>query len=428
MKLENYIILKYLKQSYKNKNIFTSSVTAVSVIAIAIIFYISAVSLMNGYVYGLLKISLEVESFHLDYPSNNSIKTSKIILKDFMKDKRVLYADVYGENKVILSSKNKTTGLIYFRSVPDNIFANDHALNKSLHFSKGSNKLEKNNILISEKTAEKLGISLNEYVYLTASSDKYSSKLVFKRLKVTGIFTSGFVELDEQLAYISLETSETIFNKNSYRIFIKLKNYNDADNFYSDFADKGYYSLTTWQEKNYNKLTSLNFQKNIIALIVTLILLTAVLNILTTVFITVFEKQKDIGILKSFGLKPHNVFTIFLLNGIYLGFVGTFIGVVLGLIVKIWLNDILISASDFLNFFNNLYYQIFSKIFMIQKPEIISFFSKDFYLDKIYTEISIFEVATISFLSIIFSTISSIIPAVKAKNLKPQEIIKGIKQ
>jgi ABC-type lipoprotein release transport system permease subunit len=115
---------------------------------------------------------------------------------------------------------------------------------------------------------------------------------------------------------------------------------------------------------------------------------------------------------------------IFLMNGIYLGVAGIFFGVTLGLLVMNFLNEILEFFGVIINFFDSAVYNIMSVFVKTDAPSNIVIFSKDFYLDKIYTEISFAEIILISFLTLAFSIIASIIPAFRAGKIKPNEVIK----
>lgn len=426
MKIENFISLRFIKEVRKNRTISDSSIIVVIVIALGIIFYISAVSIMNGYIYGIMKISFEIKSFHIDFAGGYNCESVEKIADVFKKDKRVSFASVYRESKVLLSANGKNSGVLYFREMNKDIFKDDKGFDKSLKIVEGAKDLSLNNILISSKTARKLKLRLNDYLFVFTFSNDGESKIRTKRLKVAGIFTTGFQELDEQLAYIGRETGESIFAETlKFNVLVKLHNYKEADRVASDFSYLGFYGITTWYDNNYNDLTALNFEKNIIAFIVILVLFVAILNILTTIYMTVLEKNQDIGILKAIGYSPRSMTLIFLLYGIYLGIIGIVFGVIFGIFVMQHLNMLLELSGHLINFFNNIVYNLSSLFVAQEKPEIIEIFAKDFYLDKIYTDISFGEIVFICVVALIFSIVASIIPALKAGDIKPNEVIRN---
>ncbi|OHD15296.1 MAG: hypothetical protein A2086_00855 [Spirochaetes bacterium GWD1_27_9] len=427
MKIENFIVLNLIKESRKNKDISSSSIIVITVIAAGIIFFISAVSIMNGYIYGLMKISFEIKSFHVDFQADQSIDYAKRTVTRFMKDDRVLFASIYRESRTLLSANGKTTGVVYFRELPEDIFIKDTGLDKTLKLVDGQKSIALNEIMLSQKTAQKLRCKVGDHIFILALGEKDKSKIKLKRLKISGLFSTGFVELDEQLAYVGTETGKTIFDDFiKYDVYIKLKDYMKSTDFVTSQMMLGITGMSTWEETNYNDLTALRFERNIIAFIVILVIFVAILNILTTIYITVLEKRQDIGILKAVGYPPDKITLIFLLNGIYLGVIGIIIGIFGGLFVMSNLNEIIKFFGDIVNFLNSISYNILS-LFVnnIEKPEIIEIFSKDFYLDKIYTEISFSEIVLVSMLTLVFSIIASILPAIKAGNIKPVEVIRN---
>ena len=95
----------------------------------------------------------------------------------------------------------------------------------------------------------------------------------------------------------------------------------------------------------------MHFEKNIIALIVILVIIVAVINILTTIHITVMEKQTDIGVLKAIGYSPRHIVSIFLLDGYYLGMIGVIFGIICGLFIIPHLDTLLTFVGDVVNLY-----------------------------------------------------------------------------
>ena len=419
MKIENYISLRFLKESRKNKNISSSSIIVIIIITISVIFFISSISIMNGFIYGFMKIAFEVKSFHIDFRADYSYENALNAVRRLRENNEIKYAGLYREAKVLLNANGKTSGVYYFRSVPEKIFEKDQGFNQSIRLLDGKKSIKLNEIFISKKISEKLRVKVGDHLYLSAMLVKDNPEITLKRLKVSGIFTTGYQELDEQLVYIGKETGDDIFKENAgYNIFIKLNDYKKAREVAFSFMFTGFGEM-------YNDLVNLRFLKNIIAFIVILVIFVAALNILTTINITVFEKRKDIGILMAIGYSPRNINKIFLLNGIYLGFIGIVSGVLTGLLIMKWLNEILKVFSIIINKLQYMVYWI-AKIFIdISAPKNFEIFSKDYYLDKIYTDISFFEIIIIAGFSLLFSIIASISPAIKAGKIKPIEVLKN---
>lgn len=426
MRIENLISFRLIKEVKKNKNIASSTIIVVSAISISIIFFIFSISIMNGYIYGLMKIAFEVKSFHVTFPAYYSFKDSNYVKNIVDEDDRVSYASLYRETKVLLSANAKTTGIAFFRIMPEDVFLKDHGFNNCIRLIDGKKSLEQNEIMISKKSAEKLRLKIGSSIYLTTMLlDK--EDVVIKRLKVSGIFTTGYAEFDEQLAMIGNKTGDAIFKETLlYNVFIKLKDYKKAKEFSKSYISSGLHDMMDWYELNEYEIKALNFEKNVIIFVVSLVIILASLNILTTINIAIYEKEKVIGILKAIGFSNNRIFNIFIFYGVYLSLVAVFLGVTLGLLFMNFLNEILSAFSFFINSYNSFIYKI-SSLFnsSISQPEKIEFFSKEFYLDKIYTEISFLEIFFIALFAFIFSLLASLLPAKKASKINTIEVIKN---
>jgi len=89
------------------------------------------------------------------------------------------------------------------------------------------------------------------------------------------------------------------------------------------------------------------------------------------------------------------------------------------------LNEIIVFFGYLIDYYQNFIYTILKNFIDIARPENVEIFSKDFYLDKIYTDISFWEIALVGFVALHFSLIAAIIPSVKAGRVKPYEVIRN---
>ncbi len=426
MKLENFLASHFIKKFNYNKSISSASIIVILVISVGIIFFIVSMSIMNGYIYRLLEISLEMKSYHvisLFYHSEDKARKDEIYLAE---DSRTKLSGVYREGKVLASANGKTTGLAFLRAYDENIFNEDANFNKILKIIKGNRDITGNSIMISEKTADKLKVSVGDNIFLTAMSESNDKDIRLRLFKISAIFTTGFVDFDEYFGLIGIGASKNLFFDDvTYTVFMKLNNYKEAKEFVNEYLFKGFPNLYDWERYNYNDIVALRFEKNIIAFIVLLVVFVATLNLLTTTYINTEEKSKTIGMLKAVGINNQSIAVTFLLNGLYLALIGIIIGVLFGLLIADNINILI----NFLNKFVNQYDLFISKIARLftgkNNFQTFEILSKESYFEKVYTEISIYELIFVSFVTLIFSLLASIIPAVKASRMKPNEVIKN---
>lgn len=445
MRLENLIARRYIRYSGENREISSSALTVIISIAVGIIFYICAVSIMNGYIYGVMQLSFEVKSFHVQYdgsrqenvPLTGSIEKRREAMKGkgytemeemrlhFSADKEVKYSALYRETNAVLQYSGKSTAVAFLRELPENIFQKDEGFDKAVRLLKGSKNLAFGEIMISSKTAQKLRIDVGDKLFVSFMENDNTTSVRIRKFTVSGIFSCGLSELDEQLAFIGRETGRRMFNELPYNLMLKLHHYDNAAMFCAKYQADGYMALTHWEEENYNELSALKFQRNIIAMIVILVLFVAVLNLLSTIHITVFEKKREIGILRSTGFVPAQITSLFLYLGLYLAVLGVIPGVIIGLLLCYNLNGIIVGVGKILSAVNMMIYYIGNLFFDSPKPNAIEFFSSDFYLDKLYTSISISEILFITGLTLLFSAAAALFPALKAGYIKPNEVLKN---
>jgi lipoprotein-releasing system permease protein len=445
MRLENFIARRYIRYSGENREISSAAITVITSIAVGIIFYICAVSIMNGYIHGVMQLSFEVKSFHVQYdgsrqenvPITGSIEKRREALKGkgytemeqmrlhFAEDKDVKYSALYRETNAVLQYSGKSTAVAFLREFPEDIFTADSGFDKKIKLSDGNKSLNFGEIMISGKTAQKLKIGVGDKLFVSFMEDDDTTSVRIRRLTVSGVFSCGLSELDEQLAFIGRETGRRMFAQLPYNMMLKLHDYQKAANLCEKYQSQGYMALTNWEEENYNELSALRFQRNIIAMIVILVLFVAVLNLLSTIHITVFEKKKEIGILRSTGFVPAQITSLFLYLGLYLAVLGIVPGVTLGVLLSYNLNAVIGGAGKILSAVNMMIYHVGNLFFESPKPVAIEFFSSDFYLDKLYTSISINEILFITGLTLIFSVLAALLPALKAGYIKPNEVLKN---
>jgi lipoprotein-releasing system permease protein len=156
----------------------------------------------------------------------------------------------------------------------------------------------------------------------------------FQRFRVAGIFHSGFYQYDSSMAFTSLADAQRLFGEPDVVSIISFKvdDLDRADQIGSAIeqaAGPGFLT-TNWMEQNRPLFRALKLEQVVTFIVIGLIVCVAALNILTALTMMVMEKTRDIAVLMSFGVKPRQVRTIFLLQGLLIGFTGTLLGLIAG--------------------------------------------------------------------------------------------------
>ena len=195
-------------------------------------------------------------------------------------------------------------------------------------------------IVLGRELAERLGARVHDKVILASLAGAQRSALGFtprlKTFRLVGIFTSGLYTYDSSLGFISIPAAQGFFDLGGSVTGIEVRL---ADMFDAPAAsgrilravDTPGLRANNWIELNRNLFTWMKLEKVVMFVILTLIVLVAAFNIVSTLFMVVLEKRRDIGVLKSLGASRRTVLGIFLTEGLLIGGLGAGLGAVLGL-------------------------------------------------------------------------------------------------
>ncbi|HHN66082.1 MAG TPA: ABC transporter permease, partial [Nitrospirae bacterium] len=155
---------------------------------------------------------------------------------------------------------------------------------------------------------------------------------------------------------------------------------------------KGYYGRD-WMQMNRNLFSALKLEKFAMFIILILIILVASFNIISTLIMNVIEKEREIAILRAMGATSRGIMTVFVLQGIIIGIIGTILGVAGGVAI----------------------------CYLISNYEIIKLPADVYYLSHLPAKVNPWDVVTVAGAAILISFVSTIYPAYQAARLNPVE-------
>ncbi|MCX5715129.1 MAG: ABC transporter permease [Candidatus Omnitrophica bacterium] len=184
--------------------------------------------------------------------------------------------------------------------------------------------LEDGCVIVGKELALSLGLRIDSKLTLLSPQGKEYS------LKVSGVFNSGMYDYDLNLVLVNIKTAQDIFaiGQQYTAVAVKLDNHYLAPLIKKELEQVlGLdYGLKTWMEANQNFFAALKLEKLTMFIILTLIILVASFNIISTLIVMVVEKTKDIGILKALGMRHGDIRKIFTLFGMIVGSTGITLG------------------------------------------------------------------------------------------------------
>jgi lipoprotein-releasing system permease protein len=157
-----------------------------------------------------------------------------------------------------------------------------------------------------------------------------------KRLTVVGTFNAGHYEYDSTLALVQLEDAEKLFRTGGPTgVQLRLKSQNEAREVGGELQQAlgPSFVVRDWTRTNSNWFSAVELEKRLMFIILTLIVAVAAFNLVSTLVMTVTDKQADIAILRTLGASPRSVMGIFMVQGALSGIIGTLAGVLFGLLI-----------------------------------------------------------------------------------------------
>jgi len=184
-------------------------------------------------------------------------------------------------------------------------------------------------VIIGSGLLSLLGGKLGETVDLVEPTKE--SLAAMKKFKIIGVYDSGLKHYDNKLVLMSLPAAQRFFYKNKRvtGLEIGLNKPWDSPVVAEQMSAKYSLSIKEWQSFNRPLFEAMRMERVVILLITGLVAGVAGFNILTTVFVAVSQRQRDISILKALGATNRQILVLFIKQGVYVGIVGGAIGMIL---------------------------------------------------------------------------------------------------
>ncbi len=386
-----WISTRYL--TARNKESFISLISTISVlgVAIGVMALIVVLAVMTGFDNDL-KDKIIGTNAHILIEKADGINDYPRIKETLSKIKGVANSAPYVNGRLFLLEGNRFLTLAV-RGI--NSAEEQNVTKIKEYMVAGSLNLSGNDVLIGRELSNYLGLGVGETISLV-----YPTQKAAHQFKVRGIFNSGMYDYDMNLIFVDIKEAQNIFGLKDVitGVALKLEDIYKADTVKGEiFKNLGFSYITrTWMEVNRNFFAALRLEKVTMFIILTLIVLVASFNIISTLIVIVTSKVKDIGILKSIGVSSRGIKKIFTLEGLAIGISGTFLGVVSGVALCLLLKK----------------YQF------IQLPQEI------YYINRLPVSLQWQDIGVIVAAAILISFLSTIYPASKAAKLNPVEALR----
>ncbi len=265
-------------------------------------------------------------------------------------------------------------------------------------------------IVLGGELARSLGVRVGDKITLAAAGGQVTPAGVVPRLKqltVVGTFDAGHFEYDNGLALVHLDDAAKLFRvEGPTGVQLRLKDLNQAREVAMDLGlNLGpQVNVRDWTRTNRNYYSAVQLEKRMMFIILTLIVAVAAFNLVSTLVMTVTDKQADIAILRTLGASPRSIMSIFMVQGAASGVIGTLAGVLLGLGIALNI-DVIVPA--------------------IERALSVSFLPSSIYLiSQMPSDPQADDIVPIVVISLLLSFVATLYPSWRASRVQPAEALR----
>jgi lipoprotein-releasing system permease protein len=347
MPFELFVALRYLLA--RRKQAFISLISLISTIGVAVgvMALIIALGLMTG-LQGEMRDRILGSTAHVYVWKTGGIEDYRA---EVAKLRQV--GDVIGAAPAILGraliSTDRADAFISFKGVDPELEPAVTDIERTMQrgSTRGlipSSDEEPPGILVGRNLAEQLGVDVGDSATLVTPQGSLSPVGMIprtRRVRIAGIFALGLYEFDAAYGFVSLDFGERLMGKAVPDLIqLRVDDIDDAPAIAERVVRElgSTYVAQDWTDMNQQLFSALWLEKMAISITIGLIVMVAALNIIASLILLVMEKSRDIAILKTMGTSSRRVMTIFMMQGLIIGLVGTAIGAAGGLTLC-WILD-----------------------------------------------------------------------------------------
>ncbi len=409
--LERLLAFRYLRSRSSEGFISVIAWFSFAGITLGVATLIIVMSVMNGFRAELVNRILGLNG-HLGISSTlaNGIDDYETLTSYIAQNPNIMAATPQIESQVLVSANNVTIG-----AVVRGVIWSDLAIRAPLWDSITDEIItrfrDNKAILIGKTMARNLNLAQGDSITLLAPKGRttaFGSIPTRQSFIIGGIFDVGMHEYDSSFVFMPLPAAQKFFSMPARVSGIELY-INDPDDAPIVKAEMTRIlpektAVFDWMDRNRNFLNALQVERNVMFLILTLIILVAAFNIISSMIMLVRSKNADIAVLRTMGLGRTSLLKIFLLTGTSIGIIGTIVGSLLGLLFC-W------NIDGIKSFIENL-----------TGSELFS--AEIYFLSKLPAVVEPREVGVVILMTLTLSLLASLYPAWRACAIAPAEVLR----
>jgi len=408
--LEKMIAGRYLRS--RKRDSFISVIAGFSFLGImlGVATLIIVMSVMNGFRSELIGRILGLNGHLNVYSMSGPLTNYGAIIKNLessIPDVKVVFPTIEGQ--ALMTMDGQASGVIV-RGLRQGDFKRKPILADSAE--KGSFlALEGNWVAVGTNMAERYGLDIGSKIVLIAPKGRASPFGTIPRTRsyqIAAIFDVGMYEYNNSFIFMPLETAQLFFQMGEgvSALEVMTSNPSNLDLVKEGILEElqGRAGIADWRQNNSSFYNALEVERNVMFLILTLIIIVAAFNIISSLIMLVKDKSHDIAILRTMGASRGMIIRIFFYTGASIGALGTFAGGLLGVLfaqnigaIQRWLENL--TGTEL-------------------------FAEEIYFLSQLPAQMDVGEVTTVIVMALVWSFLATIYPAWRAARLDPVEALR----
>ena len=406
-----FVGLRYFRARRRNQFISFISFMSMIAIAIGVMALITVLSVMNGFQNELRSRILSMVSDVTVSGYAGRLNDWQAVMQKLQGMPHVTGSAPYIEDQAMLANGANMSGAIVRGIIPDEDTQVSDVGKKLISGSLNNLKPGSYNIILGKDLAYTLGVGPGDKVVMLISQGNVTPAGIIPRLRrftVAGIFYAGVYQYDSALALINLKDAQTLYDMGGTVTGVRLKLDNNllAPEIAQQLVGRfnGQYYISDWTQQNANLWTAIAIEKNVMFVILSLIDLVAAISIIIVLVMAVTDKQSDIAILRTLGMTPKDIMGVFVVQGTLIGFLGTLLGLVLGILLANNVNNLL---------------DILRRVFHVQ-----IFPASVYYISNLPSDIYVSDVLKVCIATFVLTILATLYPAWRAARTQPAEALR----
>lgn len=408
MSYERFIAKRYLLSKHKINFITIISLISITGITLGVAALIVVLSVFNGF--GSLVTSFLMNfdpHLRVEYKIDTKQKDFGDFVNIIKRTPDIKFFAPFVSGKVLVVS-NQITQVINLKGIDTAATENVYNIKENIIYGSDDFAIDDNQsgVIIGLRLADQLRTLVGDTITVISPEGIERAIAQFgvpnsAKFIVKGIFSSQNNEYDESLIFVPLEDAQYLlgYDDEIQGYDIKLNNSDNSfksKEFLESKLDKKTFEISTWYDFHKELYSVMQIERWVAYILLSLIIAVASFNILGSLSMSVIEKKRDIGILRSMGSKEKSILKIFMYEGLMIGIVGTFLGVLIGYFI--------------------CFLQLQYNIYPLDPTQ--------YKIDSLPLEIRISDFFYIAGVSLLLSLIASYIPAKRAAKVDALQAIK----